>query len=391
MDVDLEGFELLEHPELETPETIEILNSIETERTPATDTPRTLRETNPEPMEKALQIPVEEHKDEAIKYKVETPSADPPAPFQASSSVAEYETSEPSEGNNSSFLGNPPDNGRQHRCPSPGYTAELAYVNECRPYLSLENMDRIILMGRNSPGSRPAGSYAGPPLSYIPSDQPGGPRDLPSDCYNCPVAGCRLPSGPAREGYTRQSLALHIRLCHGGSKIMREVRRQIRERILAVRFERDQEIGPTVRIPTEADDPKIDLQRQTDNLIRDLDEIREWEHSRRFVVPNDVAFFSERRVRLAEIRQPPSGGDEVMQDDGVKEGQRSGSPTSRPRANRFARRKDDCSLHSREATRSPQNSDVAGSLTHQRLQEASRIKSPSSVGHWLPLTPSLSG
>lgn len=278
---------------------------------------------------------------------------------------------------------NPPGNIKLDRNPFPDGTAELAYIDECRPYLSPESTDRIVLMGKNSPGSRPQGLYAGPPVGYIPADQPGGPRDFPPDRYNCPVTDCRLPSGAAREGYNRKSLGFHIRLSHGGPDRIGEVRQRVRERVMALRFERGhQDFGPAVRLRAEAGDPVAGLQRQVDDLVRDMDEIRGWKHSHRFAIPTTVPLFPARRAGPGGSRQPAREEDDVVHGSGAEEGQGSGSPASRaPRANRFARRRDECSLHSREEARSPQKSDGAGgSLTDGRLQEAGRVKSPRSVG-----------
>ncbi|ROW05321.1 hypothetical protein VSDG_00098 [Cytospora chrysosperma] len=201
-------------------------------------------------------------------------------------------------------------------------------------------MDRIVQMGRNSPGSRPDRLYAGPPVGYIPADQPGGPRDLPPDRYNCPVSGCRLPSGSARGGYNRRSLGSHIRLSHGGPDRMGEVRQRVRERVVALRLERARQgVGPAARVCPEAGDPVTGLQRQTDGLVRDMDEIRGWEHSRRFAVPTTTSPSQTRRVGPDCSRQPArGGGDFVVQGEGAEEERGSVSPASGiSRTNRFAR------------------------------------------------------
>lgn len=279
-----------------------------------------------------------------------------------------------------------PDNIKQHRHRFPEGTAEISHLEECDPHLSPETMDRIVQMGRNSPGSRPERLYAGPPVGYIPADQPGGPRDLPSDRYNCPAADCRLPSGPTRDGYDRRSLGSHIRLSHGGPDRMGEVRQRVRERVMALRFERARQgVGPAARVCPEAGDPVAGLQRQTDDLVRDMDEIKGWEHSRRFAVPTTpkASSFQTRRVGRYCSRQPArEGGDVVVQGESAEEERGSISPTAGiSRTNRFARQRDECSLHSREEARSPQKQyGAGGSLTSQRLREASRVKSPRSVG-----------
>jgi hypothetical protein len=323
-------------------------------------------------LEKATQRLVEMHEDRVLEYMVETPSAGPKI------------TESPGDNISSCSSEKHPDNIKQHRHRFPEGTAEIAHIEECDPYLSPDTMDRIVQMGRNSPGSRPGRLYAGPPVGYIPADQPGGPRDLPPDRYNCPVAGCRLPSGPTREGYNRRTLGSHIRLSHGGPDRMGEVRQGVRERVMALRFERARQgVGPAARAFPEAGDPVAGLQRQTDGLVRDMDEIRGWEHSRRFAVPTTTSPFQTRRAGPDFSRQPAQeGGDVVVQGEGAEEERGSGSPASRiPRTNCFACQRDECSLHSREEVRSPHQQDGAGgSLTSQRLREASRVKCPRSVG-----------
>lgn len=286
---------------------------------------------------------------------------------EAPSSVAGNETAESIGGNGAlCSIENPPGNIGQNRHPLLDNMAVLGYFDDSHSYLPQETLDRILLRGRNSPGSRPEGLYAGPPVGYIPADQPGGPCELPPDRYGCPVSGCRHPFGLAREGYGRTSLGFHIRVSHGGSDKMWEVIQQVRDRVMALRFERD--FCPAMGVFAGSNGPVNDL-------VRDLDEIREWEQARRFVVPDTALFSSARRARLAEYRRLALGGDDA------EEGQVSGLLPFQFRTKRYASQSNVRALHSREQTCSPQTSRVARSLTKERLLERCRVEAPTSVEH----------
>lgn len=240
-------------------------------------------------------------------------------------------------------------------------------------------MDRIVQMGMNSPGSRPEGCYTGPPVGYIPADQPGGPRDLPPDRYSCPFTGCHGPFGPGSEGYSRRSLGFHIRLPHGGADKMWEVRLQVREHVMALRLDHERHLGPTSRICAEADDPMADFQRQMDTLISDLDKIREWEYVRRFIIPKQEPWDSVRRVRLNGLRLPLSELDGGFQGDCAEEG--GSSLPSQSRLNRIARERVVSSPNSRDESHSPKES--GGNISPLDISAdpgGKTYRSPRSVG-----------
>lgn len=141
--------------------------------------------------------------------------------------------------------------------------------------------DYIYESGINSPGTRPHYDWADRPVGYVPAGWPTGPRDLPSGHYICPHEGCENPVGKTEsgEGYSRTTLGPHI-LTHGEYK----VRSAVRDRVMGLRHAQglrlgDGEYSPdyySSRIPG-------DLQRVTDDLIRDLEELQDWEQSDRVV------------------------------------------------------------------------------------------------------------
>ncbi|KUI56894.1 hypothetical protein VP1G_04223 [Cytospora mali] len=338
-------------------------NSNETDRIPTTYHAGIIQGATLKPLEADHQTPLKFHESGVFEYSVGNSSASPEVPFP----TAEDRTMKSRGG------GSPP---RSFEIP-PDDTTEDAGSGDYLPRLSPETMDRIVQMGRNSPGSKPELLSTGPPVSYIPADHPGGPRDLPSGRYRCPVIECYLPFGPANEGYDRGSLAHHIDWSHRGPDEMWDAREQIRARLMDLRFEQGRGLSRTLNGGRVAHG----FYQEIDELIGFLDEIRELEDSRRFVVPQVVQFSSVRNTVLKRWRLPPDE-DEVGEGGGQGEGGRGGRgggggwPTSRPRANRFMRRRDEGSLRSRERACSPRASSGVSSLAYQRIWEASRVKSP---------------
>lgn len=267
-----------------------------------------------------------------------------------------------------SSIENPPGNIGQYQDTFFAATPELDYSDDddCHSDLPQETMDRILLMGRNSPGSRPERPHAGPPVGYIPADQPGGPRELLPGRYGCPLSGCLHPFGLLKGGYDRTSLGFHIRLDHGGPHMIREATHQARDRVMALRFERD--FCP-VMVHAATDGLMADL-------VRDLEEIREWEHSRRFIIPDTALFNSTRRAWMDRLHRL-----DFEENSAKAEGQGIGVTPPSARTRRPARRRDEHARHSREETCPPRKPSVASSLTSQRLSKIGHIESLTSVSH----------
>ncbi|KUI68546.1 hypothetical protein VM1G_04412 [Cytospora mali] len=281
IDIDSDSFEVFEIPELQTPTPIEIANSNETGRMPTTHHAGIIQGTTTlKPLEADNQTPLKLYGNEVHEHIVGNSSAYPEVPF----STAEDRTMKSRGG------GSPP---RSFEIP-PDDTTEVAGSGDYLPRLSPETMDRIVQMGRNSPGSKPEALSSGPPVSYIPADHPGGPRDLPSGWYRCPVIDCQLPFGPANEGYDRGGLARHIDLSHRGPDEMWDARDQIRQRVMDLRFEQGRGLSRTLNSGSVAHG----FYQEIDELVSFLDEIRELEDSRRFVVPQVVQFSSVRNAVL---------------------------------------------------------------------------------------------
>lgn len=292
------------------------------------------------------------HEAKAQECTVENPTAHPTAP----SSVAENETAKAA-GDHDVLrsIDNPPGNIRLYQRAFLDENPELDSSDDCHSDLPSDSWDSIRLMGRNSPGSRPEPLYAGSPVGYIPADQPGGPRDLPSGRYSCPAVDCHFSFGLDEEGYDRRSLVTHIGTNHRRPGELREMEQQVRDRAMALRFERD--FAPTTEAYARAEGLLGDL-------IRDLDEIKEWEHARRFIVPDTALFSSSAWAWLEEKRLPG------FEHDRAKEYQGSGLPPFRSRASRPG-----------DKSGPSQTSEVASALTFQRRLEARRVKAPTSVDH----------
>lgn len=173
--------------------------------------------------------------------------------------------------------------------PSPGDTSagevtESYYDDYFPPCESAEEFMPFVELGRNSGESRHRDHWVNPPVSYVPSSWPTGPRNLPPNHYVCPYKGCEHPLGPkdSDEGYNRETLGLHIQSHPVKNSVFGPLHLKwtVRARLEAMRralhpnpddiTEDDDELG------YDSHDPK-GSQRETDQLIQDLEEIRYWE------------------------------------------------------------------------------------------------------------------
>lgn len=135
--------------------------------------------------------------------------------------------------------------------------------------------------GIRSPGSRIHDYWADRPVGYVPSGWPTGPRMLPPGHYTCPHEGCEHPVGPTEsgKGYNRLTLGPHI-LSHGIDKVTLAVH----DRVTAMRCNLGLETGEAYPSPYYRHSPGYLLQ-VTDELIVDLEELKDWEQGDRFVRP----------------------------------------------------------------------------------------------------------
>lgn len=347
-----------------------ILNlSSDNEKAPTVNPPHNLKETTPQSREVDDLMTIHEAK--AHEYML----GKVPAVSEDSSSAAEDEDTESSGPSSSPRSINDPsgDNQRHH---SPHGMTESAFTDEGLRHPSPDTVRRIIQMGRNSPGSRSERRYTAPPVSYIPADQPNGPRQLPPDRYSCPLTGCHCPLGAEKEGYDRKGLGYHILLSHGGSDNMLEVRQQVRDRVMALRSECGRGVGATGSPFWRSHRSTFDLQLQMDGLVRDLDEIREWEHTRRFIVPPSSW---GTWIEFNQLRQ--SEEDEFARENHANEYQCGFSSPFLPRVNPFARQGGKPSHQSKEEIRVQQELELCHSMTVQRRFEAIHVQSPRSAGH----------
>ncbi|KAI3400591.1 hypothetical protein diail_2794 [Diaporthe ilicicola] len=138
--------------------------------------------------------------------------------------------------------------------------------------------------GELPPGSSPSKFWKDPPVGYVPAGLPTGPRDLRFGRWVCPFEGCDRPVGPTEdgEGYDRTSLAAHV-IVHGGEKGLYELRRTVRKRVFALRYHLGRATDDIECMWYYKGGALDDLQAKTDDMIMDLNEIRNWEQSSRSV------------------------------------------------------------------------------------------------------------
>lgn len=185
--------------------------------------------------------------------------------------------------------------------PSPGdnlagEATDSYYDDYPDPYNSFDEFGPFVELGRNSTVSRHRDHWVDPPVSYVPGCWPTGPRELPPDHYVCPYEGCEHPVGPndSDEGYNRETLGLHIQ-SHAVQPdpdpfFMRDLRRTVHGRLRAVRRAlhcNPRDISPDDKIIHYSGDPK-GSQSETDELIQDLQELKNWERSTRMLGPYPV-------------------------------------------------------------------------------------------------------
>ncbi|KAL2278629.1 hypothetical protein FJTKL_14347 [Diaporthe vaccinii] len=142
--------------------------------------------------------------------------------------------------------------------------------------------DYILEAGMRSPSARIHDDWADRPVGYVPATWPTGPRMLASGHYTCPHEGCEYPVGSTKwgNGYSRTTLAPHI-LSHGIDR----VRLAVRDRVMLMRYHQGRS---RVELTSPYDYCKYvpgDLQRATDDMILDLEELKNWEQGDRFVRP----------------------------------------------------------------------------------------------------------
>ncbi|KAG6366526.1 hypothetical protein INS49_000703 [Diaporthe citri] len=142
--------------------------------------------------------------------------------------------------------------------------------------------DYILEAGMRSPGSRFHDFWADRPVGYVPAYWPTGPRKLPSGHYTCPHEGCEHPVGQTEsgDGYSRTTLGPHI-VSHG----LYDVREAVRDRVRAMRHVQGRNMDDVVNPYEYYSHIPGHLQRVTDELILDLEELKNWEQSDRFVRP----------------------------------------------------------------------------------------------------------
>ncbi|KAK7738945.1 hypothetical protein SLS63_002282 [Diaporthe eres] len=138
-------------------------------------------------------------------------------------------------------------------------------------------------LGMRSPSARIHDDWADRPVGYVPATWPTGPRMLASDHYTCPHEGCEYPVGPTKwgHGYSRTTLGPHI-VSHGVS----DVREAVRDRVMSMRHRLGRSRADITSSPYDYSRfVPGDLQRATDDLIVDLEELKDWEQGDRFVRP----------------------------------------------------------------------------------------------------------
>lgn len=224
---------------------------------------------------------------------------------------------------------------RPTRSPSDALASEIkeSYYHDCfSPYNSAEEFLPFVELGRNSGESRHRDHWVDPPVSYVPSSWPTGPRNLPPDHYVCPYKGCKHPVGPndSDEGYNRETLGLHIQSHSGEGSSFGSLRRTVQMRFEAARdalhpnpdeiSQDDDELArygslKGSQLETDEmsqDDDEFDdygspkgSQRETDDLIQELEKLKYWEcytHSAEGS-RNMAMLRSSDRKRRAELRR----------------------------------------------------------------------------------------
>lgn len=212
-----------------------------------------------------------------------------------------------------------------------------------------EDSDAIGELGRNSPGSRLDDTWADPPVSYVPASWPTGPRELAPGRYTCPYKGCEHPVGPraSDEGYSRTTLAAHVATHSDYDSTYKSIyglRWRVRERVRELRCALRRDPGD------EAEDYLLDydynepdrLQQETDELILDLEEIREWEDSgrrgpgpARVMTNDDRMRYTFWRLRESEREWLEAAAAEEADDESAPH-----QNSNRYRNNRFRRPRD---------------------------------------------------
>lgn len=122
-----------------------------------------------------------------------------------------------------------------------------------------------------------------PPVSYISSTHPLGPRNFAPNYYACPYPGCTEPFGAYdhADGYLGRSLTQHIYRRHGYGPAVDLVSLSLRRRVINLRLEQGKKDLGENRLPRLWRDPGRDLARASIDITQDLEEISAWERSGR--------------------------------------------------------------------------------------------------------------
>lgn len=169
-----------------------------------------------------------------------------------------------------------------------------------------KSIEPIVEMDTDSPGSRPEDRWAEPPVGHVPASWPTGPQYLAPGRYMCPQKGCEDRVGPedSDDGYTRETLGPHIITSHGGDDGLDDLRSAVRTRSNHLRRAQGRrERRDVTPVFFSRLSNSRGIQGAVDDLVKDLEEIRDWErqgkHPPRLWFPDTFAL---RRFRTYHSR-----------------------------------------------------------------------------------------
>lgn len=159
-------------------------------------------------------------------------------------------------------------------------------------------------LGVHSADGSSVGPWANTPVSYISSEHPLGPRELAPGHYACPYPGCVEAFGlfGQLDGYIGRSLVQHVYRRHGTGTAVDLMSLGLQTRVMELRREQGKTDLGGYRLPRAWIDPGRDLVHASVGIIRDLEEIRAWELSRRFSLSIKGEVISMRP--MADLKQP---------------------------------------------------------------------------------------